>query len=239
MPYCPKCGVEVEYKIEKCPLCKFQIPDIEIEIEHEEVLDRFPEVKNIYPKLAKEFKRNAFIILSVVTFANIFILLYNNYMIVGNLTWSKYSSVVFLSMWINLIFIFRYVKSISMSIIGVTLNTLFLLAGLDFINGRMEWFVQLGLPAVIMLFVVILISYFMWIKSKNRGAHSAAFTLFLICAYSIGLEFFINMHLYDRVFLLWSISTSLILLPFGLLLLYIHYQLPTRIKEEIRKRFHI
>ena len=28
MPYCAKCGVEVENGVKNCPLCKFPIPDI-------------------------------------------------------------------------------------------------------------------------------------------------------------------------------------------------------------------
>ncbi len=238
MPYCSKCGVEVEQTNKNCPLCHFPIPDVTID--HElEIENRFPDVKNIYTQLALDFKNKAFYALTFLLLGNAIGLMYTNFMLDGELSWSLYSGITFFALWVYLIFIFRYVKSISKSIIGSAINTLLLLAVLDVINGKFEWFVPLGLPAVFMALVFLLINYYMWIKSKNKGLHTVAFSLFLGIGYCIGLEFFINQYIHNSGVLIWSVNVALNIVPWALLMLYIHYQIPVWIKEEIKKRFHI
>lgn len=238
MPYCSKCGVEVGNEHDNCPLCHFPIPDISVAHEPERE-ERFPDVKNIYTQLALDFKRKSFYALTFLLLGNAIGLMYTNFMIDGELSWSLYTGITFFALWVYLIFIFRYVRSIAKSIIGVGINTLVLLAVLDVINGSFEWFVPLGLPAVFMALIFLLINYYMWMKSKNKGLHTVAFSLFLVIGYCIGLEFFINEYLHEESVLVWSINVALNILPWSLLLLYIHYQIPLWIKEEIRKRFHI
>ena len=59
MPYCPRCGVEVESRLEACPLCGTPIPD-EVRVDPEEPGD-FPEDtiphKPLYKKLYRRQKR--------------------------------------------------------------------------------------------------------------------------------------------------------------------------------------
>ena len=52
MPYCAKCGVEVENGVKNCPLCKFPIPDI---LSGEEKKDENIQKLKIYTE--KSFKR--------------------------------------------------------------------------------------------------------------------------------------------------------------------------------------
>lgn len=238
MPYCSKCGVEVDNEHENCPLCHFPIPDITVEHEPERE-QRFPDVKNIYAQLAMDFKRKAFYTLSFLFLGNALGLMYSNYMINGKLSWSLYSGITLFALWVYLIFIFRFVHSIRKSIIGAGVNTLVFLAVLDGINGSFEWFIPLGLPAVFMALIFLLINYSIWIKSKNKGLHTVAISLFLVIGYCIGLEFFINQYKPGDHVLIWSINVALNILPWALLMLYIHYQIPVWLKEEIKKRFHI
>ncbi len=238
MPYCSKCGVEVDDEIHNCPLCHFPIPDLDVE--HTiQIEKRFPDVKDIYAQIAFDFKRKAFYTLTFLLFGNAFGLMYSNYMIDGSLTWSLYTGITFFSIWVYMIFLFRYVHSISKSIIGAGINTLVLLAVLDIINGKFEWFVPLGLPAVFMALIFLLLNYYMWIKSKNRGLHTAAYSLLLIAGYCIGLEFFISQYIFHAIKLIWSINIALNILPWALFMLYFHYQIPKWLKEEVAKRFHI
>jgi len=238
MPYCSKCGVEVGSGHENCPLCHFPIPDITVEHKREEE-DRFPTAKNVYTQLATDFKKKSFYAMTLLFLGNAIGLMYTNFMIEGKLSWSLYSGITFFALWVYLFFIFRYVKSISRSIIGASINTLVLLAVLDWINGDFEWFIPLGLPAVFMALIFILINYYMWMKSKNRGLHTVAFSLFLIIGYCIGLEFFISLYMGESAVLIWSVNVMMNIMPLALMMLYIHYQIPLWIKEEIKKRFHI
>lgn len=238
MPYCSKCGVEVDEKISNCPLCHFPIPDMDVE-HTVQTPKRFPDVKDIYVQIASDFKRKAFYTLSFLLLGNALGFMYTNYMLDKTLSWSLYTGITFFSMWVYLIFLFRYVHSISKSLIGAGINTLVLLAVLDFLNGKMEWFIPLGLPGVFMAFAFLWLNYYMWIKSKNRGMHTAAFSLFLIAGYCIGLEFIISQYIHEKTILIWSINVTLNILPWAIFMLYFHYQIPAWIKEEVAKRLHI
>jgi len=238
MPYCAKCGVEVGSENDNCPLCHFPIPDITVDHAPERE-NRFPDVKNIYEQLAMDFKRKAFYTLTFLLLGNALGLMYSNYMINGELSWSLYTGITFFTLWVYLIFIFRFVQSIRKSIIGAGINTLVYLAVLDGINGSFEWVIPLGLPAVFMALIFLLINYSIWIKSKNKGLHTVAVSLFLVIGYCIGLEYFINLYKPGDHVLIWSINVALNILPWALLMLYIHFQIPVWLKEEIKKRFHI
>ncbi len=92
MPYCSKCGVEVGDKQDNCPLCHFPIPDISVKHEPEKEA-RFPDVKNIYTQLALDFKRKSFYALTFLLLGNAIGLMYTNYMIDNELSWSLYSGI--------------------------------------------------------------------------------------------------------------------------------------------------
>ncbi|SHK02639.1 DUF6320 domain-containing protein [Paramaledivibacter caminithermalis] len=236
MPYCSKCGVEVDYNIKKCPLCDFPIPPIEPEEKEE---DRFPSPQNSYPNKVKKRKRRAFIIISVILLTTIELMLFQNFSIEGKLTWSKYSVVSIVASWIYLFFLFRFIPRFRISVIGISITTIIFLYILDILNGRLDWFILIGLPCTIMGALTTIIFAYLFKKSKRKGLNIVSYILMGLTLYCIVIEVFISLHIRHFVTLYWSIIVALALLPISILFLYLHYGLPEKYKIKLERKFHI
>ncbi|SHJ47579.1 DUF6320 domain-containing protein [Tepidibacter formicigenes] len=237
MPYCSKCGVEVDYNIRKCPLCDFSIP--EIEEEEKKDTDRFPTPQNTYPRKVKKRKRKVFIIISVILLSLLGVMIFQNISTLGRLTWSKYSTISIIASWIYLFFLFGFIPKFRVSLIGISINTIILLYFLDILDGKLEWFISIGLPCVFMCTVATIINAYLFKKTRKKGLNIVSYILLAIAFYCIGIEAFISLYTKEFVELYWSIIVSIILIPLSLLFLYLHYGLPEKYKTKLKRKFHI
>ncbi len=237
MPYCFKCGVEIDYDINKCPLCDFPIP--KIEVEEKEDINRYPSPQNMYPKKAKKRKQKIFIILSVALLSLMGLLLFLNISALGKWTWSKYSTVSIFATLIYLFFLFGFVPKFKTSLIGISMNTIILLYFLDLFDGKLEWFRLIGLPCVFMGTLETIIIAHLFKRTKKKGSNIVAYILLAISVYCIGVEGFISLHTREVIKLYWSMIVSIVLFPLALLLLYLHYGLPEKYKVKLKRKFHI
>ncbi len=237
MPYCSKCGVEVDNNVRKCPLCDFSIPIIEIE--ENEYIDRFPLPQNIYPKKVKRRKRKAFIIISVIFLSVIGLILFQNITASGKLAWAKYSIVSVIAAWIYLYFFFGFIPNFRISLIGVSTNTIILLFFIDVFNGKLEWIVSIGFPCVFMGALEIIIIAYLIERTKKKGLNIVTYILLSIALYCIGIEAFISLYTKEYVKLYWSIIVTIALTPLSILFIYLHYGLPEKYKIKLKRKFHI
>lgn len=236
MPYCSKCGVEVDYNIKKCPLCDFPIPVIEPEEKKE---DRFPLPQNSYPDKVKRRKRRTFIIISVILLTMVELTLFQNFSVSGEFTWSKYSAVSIIASWIYMFFLFRFIPKFRISVIGISITTIFLLYFLDSFNGKLEWFVLIGLPCVLMGALTTIIFAYLFKKSRKKGLNIVSYILLALTLYCIVIDAFISLHTNHFIKFYWSIIVALALLPISILFLYLHYGLPEKYKIKLERKFHI
>lgn len=236
MPYCSKCGVEVDYRIEECPLCDFPIPEIKPEEEQEN--DRFPTPENIYPQKVKKRKRRAFVTISVIFLSSIGLMLFQNISGSGTLTWAKYSIVSIIAGWIYLFFLLELIHKFRTSLIGISINTIVLLYFLDIFNGELEWFVLIGLPCVFMCTVATIIIAYIFKKTRKKGFNIASYIILAIVLYCIGIDAFISLQTKHYVQLYWSIIVAISLLPISILFLYLHYGLPEKYMIKLKRKFH-
>lgn len=236
MPYCSKCGVEVDNNIRECPLCDFPIPVIESEEKEE---DRFPSPQNSYPYKVEKRKRRTFIIISVILLTSVELMLFQNFSIEGKLTWSRYSAVSIIASWIYLFFLFRFIPKFKISVIGMSITTIILLYFLDIFDGELEWFISIGLPCVLMGTISTIIYYHLFKRAKKKGLNIVAYILLALILYCIGIDAFISLHLHHFIKLSWSISVALGLLPISILFLYLHFGLPEKYKIKLERKFHI
>lgn len=237
MPYCSKCGVEVDYSIKKCPLCDFPIPDIMPE--KKEDTDRFPTPQNDYPSKIEKRKRRIFIIISVILLTAIEIMLFQNLSEEGKFTWSRYSVVSVIASWIYLFFIFKFIPKFKVSVIGISITTIILLYFLDIFNGRLDWFIPIGLPCVIICTITTLIFAYLFKKTRKKGLNIISYIFMSITLCCVVTETFISLHTNHYVKLYWSLIVALSLFPFSVLFLYLHYGLPEKYKIKLERKFHI
>lgn len=237
MPYCCKCGVEVDFNITNCPLCDFSIP----KIEPVEMIDshRFPIPQNIHTKKVKKIKRNIFKIITVILLSIMGLAIFQNITELGKLTWGKYSTVSIIASLIYLFFLFGFIPDFKASVIGISINTIFLLYFLDVFNGKIEWFIILGLPSVFMGTISIIIFTILHKRTKKKGLNIVSYILISISLYCVVIESFISLYLNHFVHLYWSIIVSILLAPLAVLFLYLHYGLPEKYKVKLERKFHI
>ncbi|MBP1968520.1 hypothetical protein J2Z83_000612 [Virgibacillus natechei] len=237
MAYCPKCGVAVEKDNHPCPLCGFHIPKVN---ESKEPVERkFPKADNPYPAHMRRVLNRIFVFVSLLIFVAVSLMFYVNYEISGAFTWSRYSNLSVLAGWGILYFSFGYVQNFYKVIIGIALISLVLLFGLDIFGGQLDWFIPLAFPIVVGT-AVIGLCYYSLIRSLSvKGFNVIGFFFVAVVILSMWINFFISSHQGETDLLRWLIVTGLQLLPVSLVMLYVKYGLPERVKQKIARKFHL
>ena len=239
MAYCPKCGIGVEGDNRPCPLCNFPIPKVNEENETVVRVTKFPQAENPYPAYFRGVLNRIFVFLTFVVFLATCIMFYIDYELNEMWTWSKYSNLSILAVWVLLYFSFGYVQSSYKVIIGIGLDALVLLFGLDSFNGTLEWFFPLALPIVAGT-TVISLGYWSVIRvlSVRRFNVIGLFFISLVLL-TMWINFFIQSYRNETNLLHWIIITVLQLIPVLLVMIYVQYGMPERIKQKIARKFHL
>ena len=236
MAYCSKCGVEVDNDIQKCPLCQFKIPDIG---EANSGPSKFPIAINEYPQQLTDLKIKIFKSIAIFLSSTIIILLLLNRKISGEITWAKYTSLIFLAMIIYAFFCFGFIKSFRKAFTGVAITTIILLFLIDKIKDGLSWFVPVGLPISLSIFFIVMIIVYISKKSRSRGLNVIAYSLFGVSILCLVIEFCLTNYVYGFVDLSWSTIVCIQLSTIAVILLYIHYRFPEKYKNKIKRFFHV
>lgn len=237
LPYCAKCGIEVDYDVRKCPICQFRIPEIEAEEEID--TDRFPKAENVYPKEQRELRDTIFIIISTIALTSCILMVFQNKAFSGELTWSRYSIVSVIATWGYLFIFFGYIPRFNYIVLGLSVNTLVLLLCIDSFSGDIEWFFSISAPIVLLAFTITHIIGYLYRKSHKKGLNIAAYIMIGIALFLIGIEVSLDIYFRGTIDLVWSIIVAIQLVPIALLLLYLNYRLPKKYKEKLKKKFHL
>lgn len=158
MPYCPRCGVEVEDRLELCPLCDTAIPA--------EVRDKEPppgdypqEVippRPLYRELTRK-QRNV-LVTALIAFIGIFpiiITLGIDFMRSGTVTWSFYVLVPVIGVALISWFLFRFGKRPIISVNAVLLIALVIQLILEKRSGELEILTSIELQFYIAVFTAV------------------------------------------------------------------------------------
>lgn len=239
MAYCPKCGIKVERDNRPCPLCDFPIPKVTEEADDVVPVRKFPKTTNPYPSYLRRVLNRIFVFVTLLVFVTVSLLFYVDFEINEMWTWSRYSNLSVLAGWVLVYFSFGYVKSFYKVIIGIGLDALVLLFGLDIFNGSLEWFIPLAFPIVTGT-TVIAIAYWSVIRVLTvRGFNVIGFLFIALVILTMWINFFIQNYQNKVDPLNWIIITFLQLLPVILIILYVKYGMPERIKKKISRKFHL
>lgn len=239
MAYCPKCGIKVEGDNRPCPLCNFHIPKVHEESEGVIRVKKFPDTANPYPAYTRRVLNRIFVFLTLLVFVAVCLMFYIDYEINDILTWSRFSNLSVLAGWVLLYFSFGYVQSYYKVIIGIGLNALVLLFGLDIFNGSLEWFMPLAFPIVTGT-TVIGVSYWSVVRALSvRGFNVIGSFFIALVILSMWINFFIQSYRNETSLWNWIIVTVLQLIPVFLIMIYVKYGMPERIKQKIARKFHL
>lgn len=237
MAYCPKCGVKVEKDNQPCPLCKFPIP--KISDDRKTVERKFPKATHLHSGHLRRVLNRIFVFISLLVLVGISLMFYVNYELVEAFTWSRYSALSVLAGWGILYLTFGYVKNY-IYVIGIAAAiALGLCFGIDLMSDGLDWFFPLAFPIIIGT-AVVGISYTSLIRTQFvRGFNIVGFFFVAMVVLLMWINFFISNHNNDIDIIKWLIVTGLQLLPIGLVMIYVKYGLPQRIKNKIARKFHL
>lgn len=238
MPYCSRCGVEVDPHVETCPLCATPIMHF----------DDLPTTQSAYPPAhasdpskvfatAAEKRARVFWSLATLLIIPSFILLSIDLFSSGHFSWSLipvaalFASVLYLIVGLNFYNAFLAITG------GFVVITAIFLFVLDLLDGPKSWYLPLGLPIQVLLTAVLFAAYFVILKFKTKGYNVFATVLTAITVFCLGLDFLIHLYANGRWEISWSLLIVLALLPIALYLFLLHYGLKRSLN--FKRTFHV
>ena len=198
MPYCPNCGIEVDFGITICPLCSFAIPEVphdhEAVDEKIELKNYYEELKKINKKRRKRAKGIAFIIILLIAAGAVFNNIMQDWLVHGTLTFSRYVISGMGLFIVCLICVFGFIKSWRLNMLALFISSTAFLFSLDLYEGGIEWFLQLGLPASGLCFGILFLTLTA-IKKANPGRlYSGSIILVSAAVITILLELIFDLY---------------------------------------------
>ncbi len=244
MPYCPKCGVQVEEQRSMCPLCSFPIPNVEEtgknDIQREgHLLNRYRIKQAENRRRWKEARIFVYmgITFSLMVLSIIFGILDYNFS--GMLSWSKYVITSNLAVVFLLFFLLRFIQSFLPNFLGLGITSGGFLYILDSLDGTVGWFWDLGLVICINTMIWLFILRIIIRRTRRRGLNIPAYSLAAIALACISLEMIRDLYQGVNLHLTWSIPVITTLVPLAGSLLFLHILISPRIRERFIRKFHL
>lgn len=219
VPYCPKCGIEVDYGIVRCPLCTFVIPEIppehDILSEDIELKNYYDELKIIKSRRKHRTKQITFIIILLIAIGAAINNTMQDWLIDHTLTFSPYVLSSLGLFTVFLISIFGFIKGWKKNLITFFLAITAFLFSIDFYAGGLDWFLPLGLPITVLGAGLYLITRVIINKLKPDKLYGGSLLLGVTAILLILLELILDFYS-GEIKLEWSIQS---IVPLGSLAL--------------------
>jgi len=232
MPYCPRCGVEVENKRTTCPLCTTPIPQLSGLIQEDDLLEAPEEREKKKRKLLSKTKRRITIEILATFFIPIVVLVFTIDLVVfRRITWSVYPALSLMTIFlVSVLPLILYRKPL------ILLFSYFLtFSGVVYISEKISgysWFWTFGLPIVTMIMLCIALIVFLSIHSKRRGFNIPAYIFMGISLLVMGIEGILRLNGVSGGQLGWSLIVGMSVLPLIVFFLFVHYRLWKTLKMD-------
>lgn len=236
MAYCPKCGVEVESNRNRCPLCKFPIPNLKDD--NSETKQRFPAAKNIYETSFKKVRNRVYYSLVIIIFSVIVVLTGMNFKYETKIV--NYFISSFVAAFFYITFCIGFFKFM-VNLTGVTITSALFVYSISVINNATGWYSKFALPIIAVVFIDAVFAYKLYLmnKNKNRIIYIPVVVLIFLVFLSLGTDLVIQFAKNEELKITWSLFTSIGGLATILIILGIYHKTPEKIKYTLKKRFHI
>lgn len=240
MPYCAKCGVEVNNDISTCPLCEFPIPNIDDYNKDITYKNSFPKAENIYRDRVETIKNSTFFTIVLFLILTIPILLSIKAYYPPITKGINYAIVSVIAAVFYLFFIFGYL-TIKYNILGLGITSLLFTYVLDNIDESITWFYKYAILIIILVMIISYIYVYLYKRSRhyNQLVYVTAYIFSGIGILCIGVEAIISYRLNNTIKLTWSIIVFLCSLAVCVLILGLYHGLPERVRNEIKRKLHV
>ena len=235
MPYCSRCGVEVDGYVTECPLCKAPIQRFE---DTELGEPRYPADEfGAKPKMSEKMRRRTlWEVLTLLYAIAVIVVVGSDLGVDASIGWSLYATASIVLAWVYTTLMIFFRRSPAILCGGIVIATGVYLAGIDLVNGRFDWFFSLGLPIFAVFVLISVILVFTVLRTKHRGFNVVAFILLGVAAFSVAVDLLVSLFLEGRIHFTWSVIVLLTLIPLSLIFLFLHYRLRNRF--DLRRIFH-
>ncbi|MBB6479489.1 DUF6320 domain-containing protein [Spirochaeta isovalerica] len=238
MPYCSRCGVEVDNDVEKCPLCSTPIQVLSPE---NLKTGKYPDKPAPHPappkRNKKEQRRMAAIIITFGLLIPASIAIAADVVINKHITWGTYTISTLIYIWVIILLPLLYYKTPVLTLMAYYLSTLLFLYSIEVFSGGEYWFRQLALPIITVTALLIALNFYIDNRSAIKGINIFAYAVFSVGLECVGIEMAVSLFLENTVRVWWSIMVLSATIPTGGLLLYLHHKTKKPLKTE--KFFHI
>lgn len=235
MKTCSNCKTELDDHMNYCPLCG-KLANNELYTESKNNNDR----KNFKEfQMLNDLQRRKLLweIAGIILLSGILVTLIIDLLSNGNITWSKYSITVCLVLFANTTLLRFMPGNLYVIMAGSLVSTSALLLLLDIYEGTQEWSLSLGIPILLVVYIIAFVFIVIAQNLKQKGLNLIAYILLFVALLSFFLEGIINMYVCDQIKLEWSLVVLASLLPVSALLFFIHYRLKRG--TELKRFFHI
>ena len=240
MPYCSKCGVEVDPGIEKCPLCQLPINGV---AEDSIPPRKYPDIPVEHPKktpLTHQQKRiRAWEIVSASLLIPFLIVVFTDLIVNETVSWARFPMIALLLTWMLSTFPLVFANKPFVIITGEVLSVLIFLVLVDYLHDWViDWFYKLALPNLAVLILISSAVVILSTQAKRKGANIAAYILFGVGALNLGLDMIIMSTLREKISITWSLFVLVPCFIIGGFLLYLHFRFKN-LNRDIKERLQM
>jgi hypothetical protein len=239
MPYCPKCGVELDEGLTSCPLCKS--PVIGEKDGKENPAGAFPETaydpETLEGLTVSDRKKVAMEVISVSFAIALAVTVLINLTVNKTVSWSLFpvSSLIFLWVVISSMIVFEGRTWLIYAIIGPSI--LVFVFCLDVLDGPVKWFLDVGLPLVLVLELVVALTTLFVSLMRRKGMNLIAIILLGINFLCLGIDGVLTHRFGGQMSFGWSVVVSIALVPISAFLFYLHYRITKQ--ASLKKLFRL
>ena len=227
--YCYKCGVKLENNENKCPLCHTILPKEKNSNSLSAYSDKIDDIgKRI------NFRYITLLIL-LFLFMSGFVTFLCNILISGKATWSIYviASIIYVATQVSFLYYKNKLISAVLNLFGLE----YLLFTIAYMNNGMSWYLYLVMPNIFIIWLIVVLTIYLFIKKKMRFTRAVSTFLFTIALILISTEILIDLFSKNVIKLGWSLYASLPILIVCLVVFVISFN--RKLINEIKKRIFL
>ena len=234
MSYCVNCGVELDSSAKSCPLCNTPVLNPN---ELGKVMESQPPFPTEKAQVEPVKRKDLGILLSMVVLATAVICGLLNELVFRDNLWSLAVLGACVILWVFFIpFVIHTRQSVYLSLLYDGAAVVFLLYMITFLAGKNDWFIELGVPLVVLVTAVAEI-FVLCVRKLPRSFLTIALYFFtasgLLC---LGIEILVDRYVESGIALSWS---AVVLTVCGVLDIALVTMLSRRrLRNSIRRRLH-
>lgn len=211
---CEKCGVILDDELTSCPLC-----------DGNGETDMAGKPGDVLEKNRRESLRYTWELLGIVCISGISVSIALNLLFGKGITWSLYPATSIIWVWVAISIYIYLRKRPFASLTLLLINTLGMLLLFNAFNTNINWFVPVGMPVTIVLFLLSGVVIYLTSVARYKGFNVLAMIFLALNILCIAIEVFINYNISGTIHIKWSAVVSAALVPISVVLMFLHYRL--------------